>query len=109
VLKQASNKNFLANVNRVGQFFNESLKILKGKVDFIAEIRGMGLHLGIELTRPGSGLVTRALDRGLIINCTSEKVIRIMPPLNITLNVARAGMKIIENVFLEERGKSENS
>jgi acetylornithine/succinyldiaminopimelate/putrescine aminotransferase len=109
VLKQMKNKRFLENVNEVSGYFFEALNDLKKKVDFIKEVRGMGLHIGIELTRPGAALVPTALSRGLVINCTAEKVIRIMPPLNISLKTAQKGMKIFERLFLEEGGKSENS
>jgi len=109
VLKQVGSKRFLENVNRVGRFFLESLEKLKQTVDFITDIRGMGLHIGIELSMPGSALVSKALSRGLVINCTAEKVVRIMPPLIINLDTAKAGMKILNSVFLEARGKSENT
>ena len=108
VLKQVGKKSFLANVNRLSRFFLNRLNHLKSEVDFIAEVRGMGLHIGIELTKPGARLVSKALDKGLIINCTAEKVIRIMPPLNITPEAARAGMKILESTFREEGGPGAN-
>jgi acetylornithine/N-succinyldiaminopimelate aminotransferase len=47
----------------------------------IREIRGRGLMLGIELDRPCGDLVTRALERGLLINVTMDNVIRLLPPL----------------------------
>jgi acetylornithine/succinyldiaminopimelate/putrescine aminotransferase len=109
VLKLVRNKRFLDNVNAVSGYFFEALNGLKKKVDFIKEVRGMGLHIGIELTRPGASMVPAALSRGLVINCTAEKVIRIMPPLSISLKTAQEGMKILERLFLEERGNSENS
>ncbi len=109
VLKQVGKKSFQKNVNSVGAFILDTLHQLKQRVNFISEVRGRGLHIGIELTMPGAPLVSKALSRGLLINCTAEKVIRIMPPLTINLKTAEAGMKIFESVFLEERDKSENS
>ena len=50
-------------------------------VDGISEIRGKGLMLGIELDRPCAELVGMALDKGLLINVTADKVIRLLPPL----------------------------
>lgn len=47
----------------------------------VASIRGDGLMIGIELDRPCGELVTRALERGLLINVTADKVIRLLPPL----------------------------
>lgn len=59
------------------QGFRESLGRLSGVVD----IRGKGLMLGIELDRPCADLVIQALDDGVLINVTAERVIRLLPPL----------------------------
>lgn len=56
---------------------------LKDVVGFV-EVRGMGLMIGIELDRPCGELVKRALDAGLLINVTADKVIRLLPPLIMT-------------------------
>lgn len=47
----------------------------------IREVRGLGLMIGIELERPCGDLVARALARGLLINVTAERTIRLLPPL----------------------------
>jgi acetylornithine/N-succinyldiaminopimelate aminotransferase len=109
VLGQMRNKSFLKNVNAVSAYFFEALNALKKKAGLIKDVRGMGFHIGIELDRPGSALVAKALGMGLVINCTAERVLRIMPPLNISLNAARQGMKIFEKLIMEERANSENS
>ena len=60
------------------------LNALRGKLtgnDAIKEIRGRGLIIGIELDRPCSELVGRALDQGLLINVTADRVVRLLPPL----------------------------
>lgn len=108
VLKQMGKKGFLDGVRRIGDFFFERLGELKKRHGFIRDVRGMGLHIGIEIDRPGADLVRRALEEGLVINCTAEKVIRIMPPLAITLKAARAGMEILERLF-DEEGKRDES
>lgn len=61
--------------------FAEALKGLPGVVD----IRGKGLMIGIELDRPCGGLVTQALDAGLLINVTAERVVRLLPALNFSV------------------------
>ncbi len=50
-------------------------------LDGVVAIRGDGLMIGIELERPCGELVARALERGLLINVTAEKVVRLLPPL----------------------------
>jgi len=53
---------------------------LHGVPGFV-EVRGNGLMIGVELDRPSAELVKRALDAGLLINVTAEKVVRLVPPL----------------------------
>jgi len=50
----------------------------------VKEIRGKGLMIGIELTKPCGEMVEKALGRGILINCTSDSVIRLVPPLVIS-------------------------
>ncbi len=47
----------------------------------VVEIRGRGLMIGIELDRPCGELVAMALESGLLINVTAERVVRLLPPL----------------------------
>ncbi len=47
----------------------------------VKAIRGQGLMIGIELTEPCTELVPQALEKGLLINVTAERVIRLLPPL----------------------------
>ena len=50
-------------------------------VSAVVDIRGAGLMIGIELDRPCTELVLRALHAGLLINVTTDKVVRLLPPL----------------------------
>jgi acetylornithine/N-succinyldiaminopimelate aminotransferase len=61
----------------------------------VKEIRGLGLMIGIELDRPCATLVMRALDRGLLINVTAERVIRLLPPMVTTVHQSE---KVVDNV-----------
>jgi acetylornithine/succinyldiaminopimelate/putrescine aminotransferase len=67
----------------------------------IRDVRGRGLILGDELDRDGRPFVEAALRRGLIINCTADRVIRLLPPLNVTAEEADRALEIIEKVFRE--------
>lgn len=109
VLKEVSKKKFQDGVSQASSYLFERLNEIKKKAPFIRDIRGMGLHIGIELSMPGAALVTKALEKGLVINCTADKVIRIMPPLNISLKAAREGMDILEDIFMKEVAGSENT
>ncbi|WP_018936699.1 acetylornithine transaminase [Thioalkalivibrio sp. ALJ24] len=66
---------------RQGQALRRQLEERLGHRPEVVEIRGRGLMLGIELDRPAGELVGRALEAGLILNVTAERVIRLLPPL----------------------------
>ncbi|HSA16132.1 MAG TPA: aspartate aminotransferase family protein [Spirochaetota bacterium] len=102
VLKELRKPSLTNNVARVSAFIFGRMNELKKKSTLIRDIRGLGLHIGIELSIPGAAIVNKALEMGLVINCTSEKVIRIMPALNIPMSAAREGIKILEKILLEE-------
>jgi len=55
----------------------------------VVDIRGKGMMIGIELDQPCPDLVPLALERGLLINVTAEKVLRLLPPLVLTDDQAR--------------------
>ncbi|MEM2933526.1 MAG: acetylornithine transaminase [Methanocellales archaeon] len=66
-----------------GEYFM-NLLVEKCRSNLIREVRGLGLMIGMELSVEGKGIVDRARERGVLINCTSEKVLRFLPPLVIT-------------------------
>ena len=69
------------NAARMGERLLDGLRHQLGRLPQVKEIRGLGLMLGIELAAPCGYLVEAALERGLLINVTSESVIRLLPPL----------------------------
>jgi acetylornithine/N-succinyldiaminopimelate aminotransferase len=74
--------NFLLdNCKRMGDYFVERLRFLKQRHACIRDIRGKGLLIGLELSIAGQPIVLDCLERGLLINCTMDRVLRFMPPL----------------------------
>jgi acetylornithine aminotransferase len=71
----------LDNAERVGALIRRGLSEALGGAKGVAEVRGMGMMIGVELEEPCGELVKAGLDAGLIINVTADKVVRIMPPL----------------------------
>ena len=65
----------------MGAHLRESLAAALAGTPGVTEIRGRGLMLGIELARPCGALALRALEAGLLINVTRDRVIRMLPPL----------------------------
>ena len=73
-------ESLLANVRARGVELRAGLEKLATKFDFIREIRGEGLIVGIELAVEGTPFVAEALRQGLLINCTHDHILRLLPP-----------------------------
>ena len=74
-------ENLMCNALEQGNFIRKNLLKKLGNLSHVNQIRGHGLMIGIELTRPCGELVTKALEQGLLLNVTSDKVVRLLPPL----------------------------
>lgn len=61
----------------------------------VKEIRGKGMMIGIELTEPCTELVMQAMEKGLLMNVTTDTVVRLLPPLNITSEEADQMVEIV--------------
>jgi acetylornithine/N-succinyldiaminopimelate aminotransferase len=83
-LKAIQEDGMLENCQRVGAYFMRRLKDLQQRYAFIKEVRGRGLMLGIQLDFPGGQLVNDCLERGFLVNCTVDTVLRFLPPLVVT-------------------------
>jgi acetylornithine/N-succinyldiaminopimelate aminotransferase len=81
VLETMESEGLVANAAAQGRFLLAAFRESLGGVSGVAEVRGRGLMLGIELDRPCGELVVQALDDGLLINVTADRVVRLLPPL----------------------------
>jgi acetylornithine aminotransferase len=71
----------LDNARRIGGWMLEQLRQRLGALPAVVDVRGSGLMLGVELDRDCGALVGQALQAGLLINVTRERVVRLLPPL----------------------------
>ena len=92
-LDTVKEENLLANSAKVGGQMMAALQDQIGNA--VAEIRGMGLMIGIELKQPCGELVKQALEAGLVMNVTADSVIRLLPPL--VMNEAE-GRQVVERL-----------
>lgn len=65
----------------LGEYFKKSLEEVASKYDIVKEVRGMGLMIGLELTKSCTEVVSEARKQGILINCTADTVVRLLPPL----------------------------
>ena len=95
----------LANAQRVGEHLQQALRQGLQGVSGLVEVRGQGLMIGVQLDRPCGVLTQRAADAGLLISVTADSVIRLVPPLIMTMaeadEVAQRLLPLIQQ-FLSE-------
>ncbi len=84
---------FLAQVREVGQRLQEGLLALDNP--HVTEVRGEGLFLGLELDQPVRPLIAAAQEKGLLLIAAGERVVRLCPPLVLTLEQAAEGLSIL--------------
>ena len=89
----------LPSIQRVGDYFRESLIGLAGKHGFVREVRGFGLMLGLDLAMPGKQIVLDAMAAGLLLNCTHDTVLRFLPPYIAGEREVDQAVKILAKLF----------
>jgi len=92
-------ENLLANIRARGAELRAGLEKLASSFAFIREVRGEGLMLGLELAVEGAPYVEQALARGLIINCTHDRVLRFLPPFILQARHVREFLDKLEIVL----------
>ncbi len=104
---------FLANVTRTGGYIMERLNDMKRRYPEIVDVRGVGLMIGFEIAeadgKPAvkltNHLATKAMDHGLILRTSRYgygNVLKIRPPLILTMDQAEEICDKLENLFLAE-------
>jgi acetylornithine/N-succinyldiaminopimelate aminotransferase len=81
VLRSLLEDGWINNSREMGRYFKERLEGLQDKYSFIKEVRGLGLIIGMELDTEGAPIVNTCIEKGFLINCTQQKVLRFIPPL----------------------------
>jgi len=93
--------NLLENARKLGDYTQNKLSQLKEKFPVIDHVRGIGMMIGVQLTKSGVSIVNKCLEKGLRINCTHDTVIRFMPPMIATQEHIDKAIEIFENVLSE--------
>lgn len=101
VFKVIRKKKLLSATCEMGGYLLEKLKALKERYPVITEARGVGLMCALELSAPGAFVVEAARSRGLLINCTQEKTLRIMPAMTVSKRILDRALNILDSVFAE--------
>jgi acetylornithine/N-succinyldiaminopimelate aminotransferase len=89
----------LANTQKMGGYLFSKLNELKNKHKIIKEVRGLGLMAGVELSVEGKPIVEGCIKELLLINCTHDKVLRLMPALNVSKTEIDKAINILDKVL----------
>jgi acetylornithine aminotransferase/acetylornithine/N-succinyldiaminopimelate aminotransferase len=98
-LKIVEDEKLLENIRMRGAELRDGLAKLAAKFGFIREIRGEGLMIGVELSIEGAPFVSEAMRRSLLINCTHDFTLRLLPPFIITRAQVREFLRLFEIVL----------
>ena len=93
--------NLVDHVNEIGAYLSEKLDELTVKYDCIKEHRGIGLMHGLECEMPVAPVITKAMDKGLIIINAGANILRFVPPLVIEKEHVDEMIQILDEVFAE--------
>jgi acetylornithine/succinyldiaminopimelate/putrescine aminotransferase len=99
VLEQLMDKGLLEHVRTVGDHFERRLRTLALQHPVIVEVRGAGLMRGIELRIDAAPVIDLARAKGLLVNRTNEKVVRMLPPLTIQAGDIDQAVDILDGVL----------
>lgn len=82
-----------------GDYFKKRLYELKSRYNFIEDVRGFGLLLGMQVSIEGDSVVNECLHRGFFINCIQGKILRFIPPLIISRKEIDSLVKCLDEIF----------
>jgi len=108
VLDTIKSTNLLAYVTETGDYFREKLSQLAKKHDAIVDVRGLGLMVAAELNSEelAKTCVAEMLKRHILINCTSETVLRFLPPYILERKHVDQAISALDEILTEQSGTS---
>jgi len=101
VVKSLVNDGWTEKARDMGAYFKNQLINLQQKHSIIKDVRGLGLMLGLPLDREGAGIVSTCMERGFLINCVQERVLRFVPPLIIGKEEIDLLINCLDEIFKE--------
>ena len=106
-MEELTSPDLLANVREVAGYFNQQFTGLKARYpDVILDIRGKGLLIGLKLATPNREMMQHARDQHLLIAGGGDNCVRLLPPLNLTLDEAREAVERLERACDAARAKA---
>ena len=98
-IRMIESEKLLERTQKISNLFFTALHKLAQESNLVQEVRGVGMMIGIELAIEGARFVEACMERGLLINCTQGKVLRLLPAMTIEENIAAEGLGILADVL----------
>ncbi len=95
-------EDFLAQVNEKADYLKKNLEEQLSSLSIVGEIRGLGLMVGIEVHGQILELLQELRLNGLVVLSAGENVIRLLPPLTVSMEELRSGVEILTNVLTKK-------
>ncbi len=99
VLDALEHDGVIENAAKVGAYLIDKLRAIARGCDKVVEVRGQGMMIGIVLKQEARPLVDWCVKQKLLVNATAGNVMRLLPPLNLTVGQADEGLAIIEQAL----------
>ena len=102
-MEMLQEEQLMQRVAEVGVYFRKKLRQMQRRIpQFVTEVRGLGLMVGVELNFSGKNIVNRMLERGFLMNCTHDVVLRFLPPYIIRKAEISELISNLEEAIVEE-------
>ncbi len=98
-IEMIEDEGLLNRATQIGERFRQRLEPLVQELAMVKELRVCGLMIGIELSIDGAPIVQQCLHRGLLINCTQQTVLRLLPAMTLSDDQVDEGCEILANVL----------
>jgi acetylornithine aminotransferase/acetylornithine/N-succinyldiaminopimelate aminotransferase len=108
VIDAIEKENLLAHATEVGNYFLAQLRALASRHDAIVDVRGRGLMIAAELNSAdlAKQTVAEMLKRRIVINCTSDTVLRFLPPYILHRNHVDTAIRALDAIFTEHAAQA---
>ena len=100
-MQMIEEEGLLERTQQLGALFRQRLEGLRKECDIVREVRVLGLMIGVELAVEGAEVVKGCMQRRLLINCTHNTVIRLLPAMTLTDEQVEEGCDILASVIKE--------
>ncbi len=103
VLKTLSEEKIIEHCQEIGAYFKERLLWLKDRHEIIEDVRGIGLLLGMRLKINGEDIVSTCMEKGFLINCIQETILRFVPPLVVQKDAIDSLVEYLDEIMANIR------